>query len=600
MVSEQVAPSSAAPMTAAAAVRTGADRRRITWGDAAVILGFVAAAVAILGPLWWDIERRYLVNSMRDQHMWEWFFAVTAHAVAEGGLPLWSDLQNHPLGVNLMANTAMFGLGVPLAPLTWAFGPTATFAVALTGGLAGTAAAWYWVFSRSLVRSRTAAAVGGGLCGFAPPMVSHANAHPNFVAFFVLPFIVLLLIRLARGARPMRDGLVLGLLVAWQIFLGEEPLLLAGTAIGLFGICYAAVRPGEVRAMLPPLTTGLTVGAGVAAVLVAYPLWIQFFGPQSYLSLGHGETGNDLLALTGFATESLAGSPGEPGTGAARFAANPTEENAYFGLPLVLLTVVLGAWLWRVPVARASSITALVLAWISLGTTVRVNGTDTGIPGPWALLANAPLFESVVVSRFTMACIPFVAVLLALATDRVLDGASAERVPSRPVWLLVLAAALLPIVPTPLHAIERTPTPKFYTDGGWRKFAEHGGSVVSVPLASPHDSVPLRWQIDADLGFPIAEGYFVGPNGGDRHGRYGPVRRPTSELLETVATTGVIARVDQGDRDAAAADLRFWRADVVVLRPHPHEDALRATVAALLGEPGGEVGGVWVWDVQPS
>jgi len=33
--------------------------------------------------------------------------------------PLLSTLQNHPLGVNMMANTAMFGLSVPLAPVTW-------------------------------------------------------------------------------------------------------------------------------------------------------------------------------------------------------------------------------------------------------------------------------------------------------------------------------------------------------------------------------------------------------------------------------------------------------------------------------------------------
>ena len=35
-------------------------------------------------------------------------------------------------GVNLLANTAEVGLGVPLAPVTWLFGPVASLNVALT------------------------------------------------------------------------------------------------------------------------------------------------------------------------------------------------------------------------------------------------------------------------------------------------------------------------------------------------------------------------------------------------------------------------------------------------------------------------------------
>ena len=52
-----------------------------------------------------------------------------------------------------------------------------TVAVLLTVGLAGTAAAWYWVLSRHLVTSRVAAWIGGLWCGFCPAMVAHANGH---------------------------------------------------------------------------------------------------------------------------------------------------------------------------------------------------------------------------------------------------------------------------------------------------------------------------------------------------------------------------------------------------------------------------------------
>src|SRR5207302_263162 len=225
----------------------------------------------------------------------------------------------------LMANTAMFGLGIPLSPITMLFGPTVTWAIALTGGLSGTAAAWYWVFSRHLTSSRLAAAVGGAFCGFAPAMISHGNAHPNFVGLFVIPFIVLRLIKLAQGQRPVRDGIVLGLLLAYQVFLGEEPLLISMMGFVIFAIAYAASRRREALTMVRPMAIGLSIAAVLALAITIYPLWYQFFGPESYQTLEHGSVGNDTAAFTRFATESVAGQPGP----AADVSMNRTEENAF-------------------------------------------------------------------------------------------------------------------------------------------------------------------------------------------------------------------------------------------------------------------------------
>jgi hypothetical protein len=127
------------------------------------------------------------VDSDQDQDLFEWFFAVQAQAVASGHPTLVTTLRNFPAGVNLISNTAMPGLAVPLAPLTLLAGPTATWAVLLTGGLAGTATGWYRLFSRYLIGSGAGAAVGGAVTGFGPPMISHTHAHPNFAAGFLLP-----------------------------------------------------------------------------------------------------------------------------------------------------------------------------------------------------------------------------------------------------------------------------------------------------------------------------------------------------------------------------------------------------------------------------
>ncbi|MTD54878.1 glycosyl transferase [Amycolatopsis pithecellobii] len=572
-------------------------RRRWTRADTIVGLVYLLAAFVIYAGLWVNLGGGYLYNSAQDQNMWEWFFSATAHAVWSGQNPLESVLQNYPDGVNMMANTAMLGLSIPLSPITLLFGPTLTWAIALTGGLAGTAFAWYWVFSRHLVSSRVAAAIGGVFCGFAPPMISHGNAHPNFVVLFLLPFIVLRLIRLAQGAHPVRDGLILGALLAYQVFLGEEPLLITMLGFVVFAIAYAASRWREAAKMVRPMAIGLVVGGALALVVVIFPLWWQFLGPQSYRSLEHGSVGNDTAAFTRFATESIAGQP----DAAADVSMNRTEENAFFGWPLIVFMVVLTIWLWRNVVARSIAIAMFFMAWLSLGLVMTVDHHETGIPGPWALLAKLPLFDSLLESRLAMACIPAVGALLAIATQKVFEAAPTFRdkeFPLRWLWLGALVAVLLPIAPTPLETITRPPTPAFFSDGTWRHYVSTG-SVVTVPLPDPGDARALTWQVRANSGFPLAGGYFVGPNApGDKRGRYGAAERPTAHLLQDVRDNGEAPQVTQAQRTDAVADLRYWHADVVVLAPGTNQDPLRTTVEALLNMPAKYVDGVWLWDVR--
>jgi hypothetical protein len=582
-------------MTVPTRRRDRAVLERPQWTDADTWLAtaFLLGALLLYVGLWSDLGSGYLTHSASDQNLWEWFFAVAAKSVTDGGNPLFTHLQNQPLGVNLMANTSMLGLGIPLAPLTLLCGPTVTWAVVLTVGLAGTGFAWYRLFFRYLVTSRAAAALGGAFCAFAPPVVSHATAHPNFVVGFVFPLLLGTLIRLARGDRPVRDGVLAGLLTAYQVFLGEEPLLIFGLALLVFGLAYLPTTADRAR-VARTLARGLGIGALVTLAIVAIPLWWQFSGPQSYEVIDHGRTGNDLAAFTHYAGQSLAGDPETAGT----YAMNPTEQNAFFGWPLVVLLVVLGFWLRRDRVARALGITVLAMAWLSTGVTLNVAHTDTDIYGPWALLTKLPPFDSVLESRLTLGAVPAIAALLAIAADRIRATTRNLESPARLLWIGALTAALLPLAPLPLETHERADTPTFFADDTWKSYVD-GGTVVTVPLPSPGNTDPLHWQVDAGLDYAIPGGYFVGPNGPtDPRGRYGAPQRPTERLLDTVAQKGEPAGATAEERAAARQDLRYWRADVVVLVPRANDEALRETVDALLDTASREVNGVWLWDVR--
>jgi hypothetical protein len=584
--------------------------------DTVVVLAYLFAAFGLYRDLWLHLGDGYLVDSGEDQNLFEWFFAVYAHALAAGQPSLFSTLQNYPAGINLMANTSMPGLAVPLAPLTLLAGPTTTLALVLSGGLAGTAIGWYWVFSRYLTRSRWAAAIGGACAGFAPPMVSHAHAHPNFTSAFLLPLIVACLIRLARSGRGawavLRTGALLGALVAWQVLIGEEPLLIVATGIAVWGLAWAVVRPSSLLAAARPLLTGLGVAVGVSVLLVGYPLWFQFTGPGSYHSLAHVLDGNDLAAFGGLPRQSIGGQllhPGQP-------VGNPTEQNAFFGWPLLTLLLVAAIWLWREVAARLAAITAVGLAALSLGSPVYLRGSDTGIPGPWWVLDRLPLFDSLIESRLTLASLPAIGVLLALASDRALTRPPRQLVPpvrpswlgwsrlrwlswltSRRLWFAALALAVAPILPMRFTTEPRAATPAFFSSGDWRDYVRPGRSVLTVPPPDPSGADALHWQVLAGFGFPLVEGYFVGPAGAKRTGIYGADRPPTSLLLASAAISGTVPPIGPSERARALDDLRNWRADLVVLPNPADQPAPHAALVALLG-PGQRRDDVLVWDLR--
>jgi hypothetical protein len=574
--------------------------------DSAIIAGYLLVAFGLYRDLWQNLDSGYLVDSSEDQNLFEWFFAVQANALGHLHPTLFSTLQNHPVGVNLMGNTAMPGLALPLAPVTWLFGPTATWALALTGGLAGTATGWYLLFSRNLVRSRRAAAVGGALCAFAPPVISHAVAHPNFTTTFLLPVIVWQLLRLAGLAtRPtpegrwLRDGVVLGVLVGWQVLIGEEPLLILATGILIFVVAWGLARPSQMLASAQATLPGIGVAVAVTLLLVGYPLWTQFFGAASYHSLHHGPAGNDLASFGALPRQSLGGKLLHPG----QVVDNPTEQNSFFGVPLLVVLAVAMILLRTDLRARLTSISLVAVLALSVGSRIYLNGQPTSLIGPWRLVGALPLFNSLIEARMTFAALPLMGMLLALATDRILttDGpfAGLSLSGAGRLWMLGLVVAALPILPVQYTVGTRPPTPAFFTTDAWRDYVRPGRTLVPVPLPAVGSAEALHWQVRAGLGFALPEGYFVGPSApGNRHGMYGVTPRPTSRLLADVAHGRPVPPIGQIERDNATADLRYWQADAVVLPlDAPNQPALLTVLDQLLG-PGQLRDGVVVWSAR--
>ncbi|MET7822827.1 hypothetical protein [Micromonospora zamorensis] len=611
----------------AEAESTRRPRRRPARADLLALGAYVLLGLFVCLNYWGDVTGRVSSHLPTDHSWFEWLFAHGAYSVRHLENPLFTAQQNAPDGVNMMANTSLLGVTLPLAPLTMLLGPQVMYALYLGAALAATAGTGYWMLSRHLVRSRAAAFVGGAFLGFAPGIIHHANGQPNFVSNFLLPLIVVRVLRLGEPGRWRRNGLVLGALVTYQIFINEEMLLLTALACLVVVLAYAVQRPTATRAVAGTFLAGLGVAGGLALVLAAYPIWFQFNGPQSYRGLQGGvfhNWGEDLVAFVTFARDTWAGDP------AVEKTIGLTEQNTWFGWPLVLLSVVALVLLVRRSLpARIAAVLIVVFTVASIGPRVRFNGVETGVRGPWSYVPDdLPLVEMMMPTRLTLVVAAAVGVLLALTWDAAhrqgRPVADQPRVPAqrvgeaapatsdepsppapvaagrrwlRPVGYAAVALAVLPLFPRPLPAQQIDPPPHFISAGGWRPYVPAGRTLVPVPIPSNVHGLPtLRWSALTGQEFPVPGGYFIGPNELGE-GVFGAPNRPTSTLIYSTMDAGAVPVLTDENRRQAVEDLRFWRASVVVLGAHPREAVLRELVTGLIGPPQ-RVDDVWVWDVR--
>ncbi len=619
-------------------------RRRNRRADLLMLGACLAGALYLTAGLWRDPYHVVVFHNQGDQALFEWLLAYNAHWVTHGTNPWWTTLLNAPMGVNLAVNTSMVLVGALLTPVTLTLGAPVSFLVVLTANLALSPYAWYHVLSRHVTRTRAAAVLGGLFCGFAPGIVSHANAHLNFTGQFLVPFIVWRVLRLAREPGPgwqtltgrrsdklrgwrtltgrrsdklrgwrtltgrrsdklrgWRDGAVLALLVVLQFSIAAEMLFFVALACAIFLAAWAVLRRRETgtwqetRTAVPPLLRGLGVTAGLSGVLLAYPLWMQFAGPQGYHGIGFDQH---------IHSEDLAAFPAIPFLSPARWlgtyvklAPNWTEETTFYGPLLLILVTVCLVVLWRRTEVRALALTGLAFALLALGPKPMVAQHTLPIPLPYRVLKYLPLFDSALPARFALMLIPIIGLLLAYALDRALE------LPARPRgrWVVGFAAALLPIVPLPIPPAPRDPVPHFFSAGTWRQYVHSGQTLVPIP--PPSDLLPdgQRWQTATNFGFAIPAGFFLGPGGPHGQSKIGPVPRPTDALLTDVALHGTEPTIHDYDRRLAREDLAYWHGSVIVLsdggqgsRWTGNRDKLLRVATELFGPPQ-RVEDVWVW-----
>jgi hypothetical protein len=577
--------------------------RRLNWRDVLAIATFVAVTLYLTAPLWLNLDH-VSATDPQDQAFFEWMLAHGARVIADGANPFFSDRMNYPDGVNMMANTSVLAVSLPMSPVTLLFGPHVAFNVFLTLALSFTGISWYFVLSREFVRSRLAAWVGALFCTFAPSMVSHAGGHPNIVSQFLVPLIIWRTLRLREPGRALRNGLILGGLLIWQAFINLEILFMTAVGLGVFCTIMAISRRKQHRGEARAFLRGLLVASTATIAVLAYPLSVQFFGPQSYHGLPQfvRNFGADLGSFTAYSSRSVAGNS----VLAERLAQNAQEENAFFGWGLVILFFGLIVWMRRTVAVVSLGVVAVMFAAMSLGPRIFLNGLNTGVPGIWSVLHSVPVLNSAVPTRWAMAIAPAVGIVLALGVQRAIDLIKAQpsaRGPVRVAMITAVAMALVPLVPTPLETAPAAPTPEFVTSGAWKQYVDDRHTVVTLPLPDSGYPDPLRWSAMTGQDMQIAGAYALLPNQNplnpsDRTALFSPPWRPTSGLMASIKQGNPIPEITDTRREMTLADLRYWKAGVILLTPQIRDIEMLRVMTDLLGFDPTWNGGAWVWDVR--
>lgn len=550
-----------------------------------------------------------------------WFLRWLPFALGHGENPLFTTYLNAPDGVNSMWNASMPVAGLAMWPFTSSFGPIFSYNLLVT--LAVALSAWCaFLAARRYVESPLAAALAGLLYGFSPYMIAQSQGHLHVTLAFVPPLMLLvfdeIVVRQRRSARRM--GLLLGLLAVCQLLLAEELLatevLAASIGIALLVTLYPQRLPAHRRHLL----AAFGVAAAVFIALAAIPIGFQFLGPQHVtgaVQIRNAYVSDVLGFVVPTAQQQFA--PAAAVRLTEGFSGYASEWDAYLGVPLIAILVFVSVRFWSRPLVRIASTFLLVLAVLSLGTTLHIAGRWTPLPvgalaltapllrraipvrfglyifsASWVLLVAAPILSSALPARLMLYVFLFAGLLLAVLVDEWLMAAPTplSRADGRGLLKgLLIAAALLPLIPRIPFPAEPIAVPSFFTGATVRQLPQ-GSVALILPYARLANSSAMFWQAASGMRFRMPEAYALLPGPS-----FSSPPTTTASLMQMIELGQEPPALTDEQRRQVLGDLTTWKVQTIIVGPMANRERMVAFFTWLTGTPPRAEGGVYIWMV---
>jgi len=542
----------------------------------------------------WFHPTSQVVGTGGDPYDFLWALQWPAFAIAHGHNPFFSTYLIAPQGTNLMWSDST-APGIILGPVVSLLGPVLVYNLIATLSLA--MSAWFAQLAiHRFVPSWFAAFVGGLLFGFSPYMMGHAWGHVVITMAFFPPLMLILLHEMfvRQRWRWWVTGGLAGLLLALQYVTFIETIVITALAAGLAMVIVAVQRPQAFIRRVPHALRAGLVMLITFVVVDAYPLRTMFFDSQR---LGHGtveppdafvtDVVNFIVptVTTRFAPTSLFAAASHIGGG--------VESGAYLGIPIISICILTTVVLWRHLVVRTAALVGLILAVLSLGPHLHVDGTITKFPLPFDLLSRLPLVDNILAARFMGVADLCVGILVAFFIQW-LRKADVGWYLLGLAWLCFGLFLIIPVTtPTEPYSI-----PTYFTSAAVDKIPQ-GSTALVAPFdwSGPQDG-PQLWQAASGFRFRMPEGYVYVPNPTGPGPSTGPLPTPFSLTLDAIfaaSPQSPAPQITPADRSMYLAQISAWHATTVLVGPMPNQGVMVNFFTQLLGRPGHTQGGVTAW-----
>ncbi len=526
-----------------------------------------------------------------------WWLAWLPQALLHGHNPFYSDaLFARFGGISAMSNTSWMLPALVLSPITLLFGAIASSNAAdlVAPVVSGVAA---FALAARFVQSFWARTVAGAVFAFSPFfMAGVVLGHLNFTLVAYVPLALLVGDRLLRAEiKPVRAGLLLGLLTAAEFFVGVEVIVFTVILAGALLLAFMLIRRSAFAAAIPGLLIAGATGLGVCAVALGYPIWVTLFGRAHVMGpywSGAGSTTRYWPRVLQHLRDVVLPRPhvfspsrilAETGYTGAR---GPGLD--YVGLGIVVVLVLCA------PVVRRRSLYAILAVAAVICTLLELPP-----PGLWRAI---PVVGSAMPSRFALV----VALVLGLMLALVIDGWVR---PSRP-WArrlsqrfgrraghvagaVVVFVALAPVAATYSvpFVVQSATVPRWFVDAS--SMATSATPLLILPFGSDR-AESMAWEAETGIHSQLvwAYGFVRGANNVDEY-RSSP---PVAAFLQRVTTSGTALTASQSLR--VAAILVRWSPLEVVLVKSLTPPAAAASLRRILGPPTSAKAGAEIWMVD--
>ncbi|HEX6526080.1 MAG TPA: hypothetical protein VF070_39620 [Streptosporangiaceae bacterium] len=584
---------------------------------AAALVLFAALAVLFFLPAW-SSPHGYVIGDSGDSDLFIWYLRWPGFALSHGWNPLVSNYLDYPDGINLMWNVSIVLPALLMTPITSTFGPIVSYNALLT--IAVALSTWTaFLAIRRYVSHPLAAGLGALLYGFSPYLLGHALGHLQASILFIPPLVMIALDEIAVPQRrpPWVSGLLLGSLAAAQLLISEE--VLATTALaGLLGLgLLAAIHRERARRHLQHAVAAFLFGASTFAVLAAFPLAIQFFGPQRMGgSLQPTPVySNDLLNFI-VPTSLQWLDPAPLSLITSHFTGNVTEWNGYLGIPLLIVCALVCLRFWRRPIVPVAAGVGGMMALLSLGWVIHIAGWVTLVPvailalaflplrsvlpgrlmavsfvGVWLALAIAPLYRNLLPARLMLPVYLLAGIMLAIFAEWVLKTRRKGMV----LGLAALAAVIVSLFPRIPYPAGPLSAPIFFDSTAALAAIPDGSVALVLPFSRGDDARAMFWQAESGMRFRMPEAYAYVP--GPAPAEISPPPSAIQDVFKAVVM-GHHPAVTAAEQARMLAELRDWKVRTIIVGPMEHEEEAVVIVTALLGKPSAMPEGVYLWPVQ--